>query len=145
MPDTFTLRVITPESIAVDTAASSVRFPGLDGLMGVLPHHAPMVAALDAGALTWTEEGVEKEMFVSGGFAEVRGDTVRVVTEASEPASAIDVERARRAAERARERLRRRGRGGQGPSEKVEEIDLLRAQAALRRALQRLKVAEHKR
>jgi len=140
MADTLTLRVITPESIAVDTTASSVKFPALDGLMGVLPRHAPMVAALDAGALTWTEDGAERDMFVSGGFAEVRGGTVRVVTEASEPASDIDVERAQRAAERARARLRRRT-----PAEEGELFDLFRAEASMRRAIQRLNVAKRRR
>ena len=75
MADTLTLRVITPESIAVDATASAVQFPALDGGMGILPRHAAMVAALDSGALTWTEGGQEKEMFVSGGFAEVRDDS----------------------------------------------------------------------
>ena len=140
MADTLTLRVITPESIVVDTTASSVKFPGLDGLMGVLPRHAPMVAALDSGALTWTEGGAEMDMFVSGGFAEVRGGTIRVVTEASEPASDIDVERAQQAAERARERMRSRG-----PAEDGEPFDLFRAEASLRRALQRLNVAKRRR
>jgi len=106
MADSLTLRVITPEAIVVDTTASTVKFPGLDGLMGVLPRHAPMVAALDAGHLSWTEDGVARNMFISGGFAEVRDNTVRIVTEASEPASEIDVDRAERSAERARERLR---------------------------------------
>lgn len=141
MPDTLTLRVITPEAIVVDTSARSITFPALDGLMGVLPRHAPMVAALAAGPLTWRggDAGDSQDMFVSGGFAEVRGDTVRLVTEASEPAEEIDVERAERAAERARERLRARAAG------EVREIDLLRAEAALRRALQRLDVARRNR
>jgi len=108
--------------------------------MGVLPRHAAMVTALDAGCLTWTESGGEQEMFVAGGFAEVRSNTVRVVTEASEPASDIDVERAQEAAERARERLRHRG-----ASEDGEPFDLFRAEASMRRALQRLNVAKHRR
>lgn len=140
MADNLTLRVITPESIVVDTVASAVQFPGLDGLMGVLPRHAPLVAALDAGPLTWVEGGVEQGMFVAGGFAEVRDNTVRLVTEASEPVTEIDVERAQRAAERARERLR-----NQGPSEDGQPFDLYRAEASMRRAIQRLNVAKRRR
>jgi len=133
----LTLRVITPERIVLDTIAREVKFPGLDGSIGVLPRHAPLVAALDAGDLTWTDEGGRREhMFVSGGFAEVRANTVRLVTEASEPASEIDVERATRAAERARERLRARR-----VEEGTAEFDLLRAEASLRRALMRRFVA----
>lgn len=136
MPGTITLRVITPDRIVVDTTASEVKFPALDGSMGVLPRHATMVAALDSGALTWTHAGESGHMFVSGGFAEVRDNTVRIVTEASEPASEIDVERAERAAERARERLR-----GGGESISPLEFDRLRAEGALRRALLRKLVA----
>lgn len=134
---TLTLRVITPERIVLDTTAREVKFPGVDGSMGVLPRHAPMVAALDAGDLSWTDaDGRIHHQFVAGGFAEVRANTVRLVTESSEPATAIDAERAARAAERARERLRTRR-----VEEGTEEFDVLRAEAALRRALMRSFVA----
>ena len=140
MAQTITLRVITPEKVAVDTNVTEVRVPGVDGSMGILARHAPMVAALDSGDLAWTEAGAggsgARTMFVAGGFAEVRDDTVRIVTLASEPASEIDVERARQAAERARERLRAR-RFEEGS----QEFDVLRAEASLRRALMRLFVA----
>jgi F-type H+-transporting ATPase subunit epsilon len=131
----LTLRVITPDRIAVDVTADSVVFPAADGLMGVLPRHAPMVAALDAGALTYRSEGREQVLFVSGGFAEVRANTVRFVTQAGERAEEIDVERAREAERRARERLElaRAGR---------PDVELVRAEAALRRALLRLRVRE---
>ena len=133
----LTLRVITPERIMVDTTAREVKFPALDGLVGVLPRHAPLVAALDSGALMWTSEvGVDETMFVAGGFAEVRQNTIRIVTEASEPAGEIDIERAEKAAERARDRLRERR-----VEEGTEEFDTLRAEASLRRALLRKFVA----
>lgn len=132
----ITLRVITPERIAVDTTADQVQFPAVDGSMGVLPRHAAMVAALDSGHLCWTQGGASEHMFVAGGFAEVRDNTVRVVTEASEPASAIDIERAGQAAERARARLRERR-----VEEGTAEFDVLRAEASLRRALMRVFVA----
>lgn len=134
---TITLRVITPERIVLDTTAREVKFPGIDGSVGVLPRHAPMVTALDAGALTWTDDdGRIQYQFVAGGFAEVRGNTVRLVTEASEPASDIDVDRAAQAAERARERMRHRT-----VEEGTEEFDVLRAEASMRRALMRRFVA----
>lgn len=140
MSGSLTLRVITPDRILVDTTVSEVKFPALDGSMGILPRHATMVAALDAGALSWTPlgegAGEQGQMFVSGGFAEVRRNTVRIVTEASEPASEIDVERAERSAERARTRLR-----GGGGEISLLEFDQLRAEGALRRALMRKLVA----
>lgn len=132
--DSLTLRVITPDAIVVDTPASSVRLPGVDGQIGVLPRHAPMVAALDTGVLRYRSGGKENFLFVSEGFAEVRDNTLRLVCEAGDPAEEIDVERAKAAETRARERLAQVGQG--------VEIDELRAEAALRRALMRLQAAE---
>jgi F-type H+-transporting ATPase subunit epsilon len=140
MPGTLTLRVLTPDKIALDQGVASVRLPGLDGSIGVLPRHAPMIAALDVGLLHYrtTPGGPETLLFVSGGFAEVRGDTLRVVSEAGERPEEIDEERARAAEQRARERLAvARGEG--------DAIDLLRAEAALRRALMRLRAREEHR
>lgn len=132
----LTLRVITPEKIAVDTTVESVRLPLLDGSAGVLPRHAPMIAALDIGRLFFrTPGGPEQEMFVAGGFAEVRGDTVRVVTQAGERPEEIDEARALEAEKRARERLDRR----MAPAGSGEPLDALRAEAALKRALFRLR------
>lgn len=137
MAAAISLRVITPDSILVDAPADSVRFPGLDGSIGVLSRHAPMVAALDAGPLSWNGPDGPGELFVAGGFAEVRDNTLRIVTQAGELVSDIDVQRAEAAAERARERLRIRGTAA-----KAGELDSLRAQASLRRALQRLRMAQ---
>lgn len=129
----LTLRVITPERIVLDTTAASVRVPGLDGDMGIFPRHAGMVAALDAGLVRYRADGAEQTLFVDGGFAEVRGGTVRVLTAAGESTEEIDVERAREAEERARERLSQRGEA----LARESAIDFLRAEAALRRALLR--------
>jgi F-type H+-transporting ATPase subunit epsilon len=136
MAGTLTLRVITPERIALDLSVSSVRIPGVDGSIGILPRHAPMVAALDAGLMHYRIDGREEVMFVSGGFAEVRDNTVRIVSEAGEKPDEIDEARARAAEARARERL---------SQERVlegEPIDLLRAEVALKRALLRLQTRE---
>jgi len=135
MADSITLRVITPEKIVLDTVASAVVVPGVDGQIGILPRHAPMVAALGPGPLSYTSGGVRESLFVAGGFAEVRQDTLRVVTEASERPSEIDVDRARKAAERARERLHTK-------VHVAEELDALRAELALRRAIMRQKTAQ---
>ncbi len=134
MAEDLTLRVITPEHIVQDTTASSIKLPAADGSMGILPRHASMITALDTGLLTYRHEGEERAIFVSGGFAEVRANTVRVVSDTGEKPSEIDVERAKEAESRARTRLDEcRGEA------KVSEIDLLRAEASLRRALLRQK------
>ena len=136
MPN-ITLRVITPDKIALDQEVASVTVPGVDGEIGILPRHAPMIAALDTGVLRYVStNGAKSALFVSGGFAEVRGSTVRVVTEAGERPDEIDEARAREAEKRARERLASTG-AAQG-----DPIDLLRAEASLRRALMRLRARE---
>lgn len=133
MTGALTLRVITPSSIVLDVQASSVQLPGVDGLIGVLPRHAHMVAAVDSGPLTWVEGGTRKSLFVSEGFAEVKDNTMRVVCEAGEQPSEIDEKRARESERRARERLK---------APKAGEVDILRAEAALRRAVARLHVLD---
>lgn len=135
MAGKLTLRVITPDRIVLDTPADAVRVPAVDGLMGFLPHHAHLVAALDLGVLTWREGGKEHSLFISGGFVEVKQDTVRVISEAGERPADIDVERAREAERRARERL------DQARASSTAGIDTLRAEAALHRALMRLRTA----
>ena len=130
MAEDITLRVITPDRIVVDTTASAVRIPGLDGSIGILRNHAPMIAALDVGLLRLRHAGRAQVLFVAGGFADVRNNTVRVVSESGERSDDIDVERAKAAEERARKRLEEGGRGG--------DVDVLRAELALSRALARL-------
>lgn len=137
MAGALTLRVITPDRVLLDTTTDSVTFPTLDGSVGILKDHAPMVAAIGVGELSFA--GAEEDMFVSGGFAEVRGNTVRVVTDVSEPLSEIDVERAQRAAERARQRLE------QFESTDGEKLDVLRARGSLMRAMMRIRAAEKRR
>ncbi len=134
MAGSLTLRVITPDRIVADTQVDSLQVPATDGLMGILPRHAPMVAALDIGVLTYESGGKTGSLFVSGGFAEVRGSTVRVVSEASEQPETIDPERARAAEARARKRLDEARAGAA-----AGEFDVLRAEMALRRAVSRLR------
>lgn len=136
MAKALTLLVITPARIALDEQVESVRVPGVDGHIGILPRHANMMAALDVGLMRYRAGGREQTLFVSGGFCEVRGDTVRVVTEAGERPAEIDEERAREAERRARERI------SQAQVQTGEPIDTLRAEAALRRALMRLQARE---
>jgi F-type H+-transporting ATPase subunit epsilon len=137
MPGELTLRVITPDRIALDTIAEHVVLPASDGAMGVLPRHAPMVTALEPGLLKYRGHGgMDVVLFVSAGFAEVRDDTVRIVTQAGERPDEIDEARARAAEKRARERIAEGMRPGGEP------IDILRAEHSLRRAVQRLRAKD---
>lgn len=137
MAEELTLRVITPEKVLIDTNASSVRVPATDGSMGVFPRHASMVAALGEGQLSYTVGGASHDLFVAGGFAEVRDNTLRILTPAGERPEEIDLDRARESERRARERLKPRRTDMTAEEAKV---DIARANAALRRAIMRLKV-----
>lgn len=131
----FQLRVLATDDVYFDGAAKSVVFPGLDGLVGVLPGHAPMIAAIGAGPLKIVPaDGPERFLFVADGFARVADGVVSIVCNATSRPGEIDLARAERAAERARERMRL--------SASDAHIDLLRAEAALRRALQRERFAQ---
>ncbi len=127
----YPLRVVTPERVLFSGRVSSLQAPGSEGSFGVLARHAPMVAALKTGPLSFVEEGGRRSLAVSGGFVEVSGDGVAVLAETAEYDSEIDVPRAETARERARQRL----------SSQIE-IDVERARAALLRALTRLRVAD---
>jgi F-type H+-transporting ATPase subunit epsilon len=140
MPGQLTLRIISPDRIVLDEQVDSVRLPGADGSFGILPRHAPLIAALAAGVLRYRQGGSEKLLFVSDGFCEVAKDVVRVVSEAGERPSEIDEERAKEAEQRARERLARAREQRSQPMGAREAIDLLRAEDALRRSLKRQEV-----
>jgi F-type H+-transporting ATPase subunit epsilon len=131
----LTLRIITPERVILDEAVDSVSVTATDGGMGIFPKHAGMVTALDPGELTYKTSSGELSLFVAGGFAEVRGDTIRVLTAAGEPWTEIDEERAREAEVRARERLNMTRAGA-----KPDGVDMARARASLQRALARIRL-----
>jgi len=126
------LQVITPEGVRLREQVRSARLQGVDGAFGILPRHAPMLSALAAGVLRLElAGGGELSVAIGDGFAEVSGDQVRVVTEFANLTEDIDRQRAEAARDRARERLRRR---------RDPQVDLARAEAALARAIARLKV-----
>jgi F-type H+-transporting ATPase subunit epsilon len=99
---------------------------------GVLPGHAPFLTTLGIGVVTYRVGREERQLAVSGGFAEVRNDKVIILADSAERPEEIDRARAERARERAERRLSGRSQ---------EEVDFMRCQAALARALTRLQVA----
>ena len=127
--------VITGERIVYqDTDVDMVVAPGTDGVLGILPQHAPLVSTLQPGELRVKKGGNEVSMVVTGGFLEVSGDRVLVLADAAERADEIDLARAEEARRRAQERL----------ATHQHEVDLIRAEAALRRSLIRLRVARRR-
>jgi len=125
------LEVATPTRLVVAETVDEVVVPGSQGYFGVLPGHAPLLATLGVGELAYRQGQSQYHLALTGGFAEVRHDKVIVLAERAERPDEIDRERAQRAKERAERRLS--GREG--------DVDFVRAQAALGRALIRLQVA----
>jgi F-type H+-transporting ATPase subunit epsilon len=135
VPDMFALRIATPEEVLLDEEVLSLRAPAVEGQLGVLAKHAPMVAELTIGGLTVTDQSGNARYFATtGGVLRVERDAVIVLGDAAEEADKIEIERAHTALARAQRRLR------QPPG--APGIDLLRAELALARALNRLRVAE---
>ena len=134
MPDTFKLEIVTPEKKVVDTAAEEVQIPGKGGYLGVLPGHAPLITELAVGQISYCENSQEFRLAVAWGFAEVLPDKVTILAESAERPSEIDVERARKAQERAEQKL----------TSGDTTVDVERALDALHRAETRLEVAEKK-
>jgi len=129
------LDVVTAEQVIWSDDVSMVIAPGVEGQLGILPHHTPLMTTLEVGELLVRKGGEEFSMAISGGFLEVRPDRVIVLADAAERADEIDLARAEEAKRRAEERISRR----------IPEVDLAQAEAALRRSLMRLKVGEKRR
>ena len=134
MAETFQLEVVTPEKKVVETAAEEVQIPGGNGYLGVLPGHAPLITELSVGEIKFRMGTEEERLAVAWGFAEVLPEKVTILAETAERPEEIDVERARRAKERAEKRLT-----SGDPS-----IDVERCLKALHKAETRLEVAGKK-
>ena len=127
MAENIRLEVVTPEKVVVDENAQIVMAPGLLGEFGVLIGHTPFLTALKVGTIHYTDEdGRERFIFVSGGFAEALHDKVTVLAESAERRRDIDIERAKAALERAQKRL--------AEDAKKADFNFIKAQAALERA-----------
>jgi F-type H+-transporting ATPase subunit epsilon len=128
------LDIVTAERVVLsEDGLDAVIAPGSEGELGILPSHAPLMTTLGVGELRARRGGGEEvAMAISGGFLEVRDDVVTVLADVAERAEEIDIDRARAARERAAATLATR----------ETAVDVALAQAALRRALIRLRVAE---
>jgi len=127
------LDIVTAERAVYSEDVDMVIAPGVEGQLGILPHHTPLMTTLQPGELLVRKSGEEVSLAISGGFLEVRPDRVLVLADTAERAEEIDIARAEEAKRRAQERLAER---------QVPEVDSARAEAALRRSLARLRVAE---
>lgn len=126
------LEVVTPDRLVVSDEVDIVVAPGVEGQFGVLVNHIPFLSALEVGEMYYKKGGQTEFIFISGGFAEVTGKKVTILADSAERGKEIDIERAKRAKERAEKRL---------AMGKIADLDWVRAEAALRRSLTRMKIA----
>lgn len=127
------LEVLTPEKQAFKSEVDSVYLQGSQGRLGILPMHTALIARLDFGMMTFAHGGKEENMLCGSGLVEVQDDKVTVLVKSAEMKNEIDIDRAKQAMARAKSRR----------DSKDNDINMIRAEASLYRAVQRLKFTGH--
>lgn len=135
LPTHVRLEFVTPERVIVHDDVDEIEIPGEDGFFGVLPGHAPLLAALKPGEMWYRKGGEKRYAFIGGGFAEVLPERVAILAQVAERAEDIDVQRAEASKRRAEERL----------VKPVADMDFERARIALIKAIARLQVSRQAR
>lgn len=132
MAKTFKLEIVTPERMVYSQNVTSVVVPGVEGYLGILADHAPLMSELKIGIIHIIDaDGHEIDLATDGGFMQVNGNVVRILADTAERKEEIDIRRAEEALRRAEERLR----------EHRADVDVMRAETSIARAMNRLRVA----
>lgn len=129
---TFLVEIVTPERKVYAETANMVSVTGVEGELGILPNHIPLVTPLRIAPVIIKRDGKVDVLAVSGGFIEVRKDKIVILAESAELATDINAERAEAAKQRAEQRL----------AAKRDEVDYRRAEMSLQRAMNRLNVKQ---
>ena len=132
---TIRLEIVTAERVVYSEEVSVLVAPGIDGELGILPHHAPFLTVLRPGELRVVKDGEDTYMAVSGGFLEVLGNKITILADTAEQVEEIDTQRAEEALKRAQERA----------ASRTSDMDMERALASIRKSQARLKVARRRR
>ena len=132
MAQQIQLEVVTPERRVLAEAVDAVTVPGLNGELGILPGHTPLISQLQTGVLSYTQGSTTHRLHVSGGFVEVNADRVSVLAEIAERPEEIDAARARLAREHAEKTL---------SAWSGTEEDFEKARARLERSMVRIQLA----
>ena len=127
---TFSLEIVTPTRVITEENVSYLRCPGVDGLFGVMSGHTEAIIALTVGEVKIEVGNQEKWIATSGGFVDISDEKVLLLLETAEQSFEIDVDRAKEAMKRAKGRI-----------ENIGKVDVFRAEVALIRAINRLKVS----
>jgi F-type H+-transporting ATPase subunit epsilon len=130
MAHTLKLEIVTPDHVAYSDDVHMVTLPALEGQMGILPHHVPMLTQIVPGEMIVRKDGRDTFLAVGEGLLLITGDQVAIVTDMAVGAESIDEARAEEARQRAAARLR----------DKLEDEEVASVNAALARSLAQLKV-----
>lgn len=139
MANTFRLEIVTPDRQVVSVEADELTVPAARGQRGILPSHAPLLATLTAGEVSYRTGQQTKYLAISGGFVEVLPEKTTLLVEAAEKPEEIDVERASTSMERAEKTMATLAR--KPDSAGVEDVQFKEAEAHLHRAVTRIQVA----
>jgi F-type H+-transporting ATPase subunit epsilon len=134
MAETFQLEIVTPEKLVVRDSAEEAQIPGLNGYLGILPGHAPLITELGAGEISYRSGGQFHRFSLAWGFAEVLPDRVTVLAETVERAEEIDIPRAQQELSNAEASLK----------SAESEQDFATATGKIQRARARLDAAQKK-
>ena len=127
----FKVKIVTPQGLYRIVETSILNVVTTDGQRGILTNHVPIVTMLTISKMTTTEDGQRYEYAISGGMLYFKDNVATILTDAIERSDEINVERAEEAKKRAQSRMSSKG-----------EYDFLRAETALRRAVNRISVAK---
>ncbi len=129
----FQLSIVTPEKVVFEGQVVSLLVPGMEGYLGVLSNHAPLITALQPGRIEFQDDQDKIQIFsVSGGFVEVSGNKATLLADTAEHCEEIDIDRAQTALEKALKSLQ--------DKEKAGEVSTPEAKEAARRAANRVRI-----
>ena len=130
MANTLKLEIATPDAVVYSKDVDMVTLPGLEGEMGILPHHIRLMTQLVPGEMVIRKDGREDYLAVGEGLIEITGQSVTIVTDMAVPADSIDEAKAEQARQQAEARLR----------EKISSQEVASVRASLARSLAQLSV-----
>ena len=139
MSNQLNLEVVTPHRTVLVEDVDSVTLPGMEGELGILPEHIPLLTTLDSGIVSYSSSGKTQAIAVHWGYAQVEGNSVSVLAELAETAAEIDLQRAKDAENKAKETL---FSGGPATGWKAEESRQNKYESKLKRSIVRQTVAQ---